>query len=984
MRANTTCARAVGEVSVILTRRLAVQIFVCASALCGVAGSASAQLPSPWANRDIGSPSTTGSAAESSGTFTVRGGGTDIWSTSDQFHFVSQPVTGDVDIRAQVTAVQYIHQWTKAGVMIRETLGATSRQASTFVSPGKGLAFQRRVSTGGNSAHTPGGSATAPYWVRMVRVGQLFTSYVSADGVSWQLVDTETIAMGASVEVGLAVTSHDASRSAMATFTNVSVNGPVSTPPPPSAWSSGDIGSPALAGRSSEANGTFSVTGAGSDIWGARDQFQFMYQQASGDLDIVARVNTIGYAHQWSKAGVMIRESLSDSAAHAFMTGSAGKGWAFQRRPVSGGNSVNSPGSLSTPPGWVRLVRQGDLFTAFESTNGTDWEVVGTETIQMPTSVYVGLAVTSHNQNATSTATFTNVAVTKPPPSPNTPNEPPSITLVAPANGTTYVPPAAVTFSASASDSDGTIVTVSFYANGEIVATDTTSPFTLTWSPVPEGTYNLTAVATDDEGATATSATVTITVRNSTNQPPTVSITSPANGATFTAPATITLNATAADTDGTVASVEFFANGQSIGTDASSPYSFTWSNVTAGTYSVTAVARDNANATRTSAAVTVTVTGLPAPWTSGDIGSPALAGSSSVANGTFTVTGAGIDVWDTSDQFQFVYQPLQGDVEIIARVQTLEGPNPWSKAGVMIRETLGPSAPNVYVAATIANGWTFQRRRVAGDISYGIPTRPAGTAPGWVRLARTGNDFRGYYSPDGTTWTLLGSDTISMGATVYVGLAVTSHDATARATGTLSSVTVGSPTPLPNQPPTVALTSPANGATFAAPATIPIAASASDSNGSVTRVDFLRGSTVIGSDTTSPYSMTWSNVAAGTYSLTAVAYDNGGASTASAAVSITVTAAPTTQPTTLLFTPSADHATSVTSYSVAIYRGTDPTTATPAATKNLGKPSPVNNEISLDISDIVNPLAAGSYYAVVTAIASTGSAPSAPSAAFTK
>ncbi len=65
-------------------------------------------------------------------------------------------------------------------------------------------------------------------------------------------------------------------------------------------------------------------------------------------------------------------------------------------------------------------------------------------------------------------------------------------------------------------------------------------------------------------------------------------------------------------------------------------------------------------------------TTLPAPWTSRDLGSPALAGSASAAGGTFTVAAGGIDIWGTSDQFHFVYQPLQGDVEVIARIASLQ------------------------------------------------------------------------------------------------------------------------------------------------------------------------------------------------------------------------------------------------------------------------------------------------------------------------
>jgi hypothetical protein len=102
---------------------------------------------------------------------------------------------------------------------------------------------------------------------------------------------------------------------------------------------------------------------------------------------------------------------------------------------------------------------------------------------------------------------------------------------------------------------------------------------------------------------------VNITVNNPGNNPPSVSITAPANGATFTAPANITVSANASDTDGTVTSVQFFANGASIGTDTTSPYSIAWNNVAAGSYSLTARATDNGGAQTTSTAVNITVSG---------------------------------------------------------------------------------------------------------------------------------------------------------------------------------------------------------------------------------------------------------------------------------------------------------------------------------------------------------------------------------------
>jgi len=94
-----------------------------------------------------------------------------------------------------------------------------------------------------------------------------------------------------------------------------------------------------------------------------------------------------------------------------------------------------------------------------------------------------------------------------------------------------------------------------------------------------------------------------------------------------------------------------------------------------------------------------------------------------------------------------------------------------------------------------------------------------------------------------------------------------------------------------NAPPTVALTAPANDARYAAPATITVAASAGDADGSITRVEFFRGTTSLGVDTTSPYSVTWSGATAGAYVLTAVATDDRGAVVTSSAIAVKVTAA---------------------------------------------------------------------------------------------
>jgi regulation of enolase protein 1 (concanavalin A-like superfamily) len=107
--------------------------------------------------------------------------------------------------------------------MIREHLTAGSPHALMLVSPGKGLAFQRRVASGGVSTSTTGGAGTAPVWVKLERRGSTISAYRSADGVSWTFVGQDTFTMGTDVHVGLVVSSHDNTRLATATFDNVAV-----------------------------------------------------------------------------------------------------------------------------------------------------------------------------------------------------------------------------------------------------------------------------------------------------------------------------------------------------------------------------------------------------------------------------------------------------------------------------------------------------------------------------------------------------------------------------------------------------------------------------------------------------------------------------------------------------------------------------------------------------------------------------------------
>ena len=221
-------------------------------------------------------------------------------------------------------------------------------------------------------------------------------------------------------------------------------------------------------------------------------------------------------------------------------------------------------------------------------------------------------------------------------------NQAPTVSLTAPAASATYTAPATIAIAASASDTDGTVSRVDFYQGATLLGSDTTSPYGWTWTNVAAGSYQVTAVARDNGGAARTSAAASVTVNSTANQPPSVALTSPVAGAAFTAPGNVTLAASASDSDGTVARVEFYRGTTLIASDTTSPYSALWSSAPAGVYSLTARAVDDDGATRTSTAVNITLTTVANQLPTVSITSPS-AGQSFTAPASLTMTAAASD-----------------------------------------------------------------------------------------------------------------------------------------------------------------------------------------------------------------------------------------------------------------------------------------------------------------------------------------------------
>ena len=216
------------------------------------------------------------------------------------------------------------------------------------------------------------------------------------------------------------VKARDAAGNASALSAEAAVTTATSHSGLPAPFGDLDIGAVRIAGGASydAAADTYSVQASGADIWGTDDQLHYVYRPWQGDGQIVARVSGIQNGVAWTKAGIMIRQNMTSQSPHAMMAVSPANGVVFEDRLQQGGNSTLTSGTVSPAPYWIKLTRVGNVITAYDSGDGSLWTLVKRETVNLPETVYFGLALTSHDVNRLTTATYSNVSIgAVPPPS---------------------------------------------------------------------------------------------------------------------------------------------------------------------------------------------------------------------------------------------------------------------------------------------------------------------------------------------------------------------------------------------------------------------------------------------------------------------------------------------------------------------------------------------------------------------------------------
>jgi hypothetical protein len=716
-------------------------------------------LPTPWLDQDIGQVGETGSATYAGGVFTVTGSGAGITGVTDGMHFVYQLLSGNGTLIARVVSVQGM-----AGLMIRETLDANSTEGTTsYQAPY--FTFFDRPSAGASLAYQSAAYETLPYWIELVRSGNTISSYYSPDGINWaQNGSNQTVTMAQNVYIGLGVSSGSNSSLATATFDNVSVSAPGS-----------GSSAPVISSLSATTGSTGShVTIYGSGFGGSQSGSVVILNGTPVMIDTWGATSisiTIPTGATSGSMVVSVAPSMNDSNPVMFEVTSQPLPTPWLDQDVG---QVGETGSATYASGVFTVNASGAGITG--TTDGMHFvyqPLAGDGTIIARAVSVQGMAGVMIRETLTGSSTQATTVF----------QAPYFIFCDRPSTG------------ASLAYQGYAYATLPYWI--ELVRSGNTissyySPDGINWAPngasqtvtMAQNVYIGLAVSSENNSglATATFDNVSISAPGSEFPTPVISSLSATTGS-IGSQVTIYGSGFGQSQNGSVLGVVLL-NGTpvTIHTWGATSISITIpTGATSGPLVVSvAPSMNNSNPMM----FEVTSQPLPTPWLDQDVGQVGETGSATYASGVFTVNGSGAGITGTTDGMHFVYQPLQGDGTIVARVVSMQG-----MAGVMIRETLTGSSTQ---ASTLYQApYFYFYDRASTGASLATQGDVYETLPYWVELVRSGNTISSYYSTDGINWAQNGSSqTVSMVQNVYIGLAVSGGSNSSLAIATFDNVSI--------------------------------------------------------------------------------------------------------------------------------------------------------------------------------------------------
>jgi Mg-chelatase subunit ChlD/uncharacterized membrane protein len=737
-----------------------------------------------WASQDIGTVGATGSTAlNGSGVYETLGAGIRMGvyaNYGDTFRFVYQPLNGDGEIVARVYPYQISYSDSLAGVMIRSGLTAEASHATIGFQPAGKARWVYRTAPAADDGEVDGDTVTLPRWAKVVRTGNVFTGFVSPDGVAWtQLGSAVTIPMSGEVYIGLMVCGWGEPTPARFTFDSVAISAPrpfvLQVSPVANLVGSTvthAVTVQALNGFSGQVD--LSVTGhpAGSTAavnpasltGGGQALLEVNPGTAPAGRYVLSVTAVCGAFSQTVQVAVTIPNPVTGpwEPADIGSPGIAGVSTLTNGTYTlkASGDRIDRNWNGSDSFHFVRQKLKGnvEIVARLVSKTGGQAGLMMRETTDAGSkNVFLMVDTSNYGRAAWRSATGDGGV------------NPNGVLAAAPRWLRLLRAGAAVTAFLSADGAAWTPISApqTFLTTEEILvglaATSLNNSTTITAvfdnvSVTASQSFFLTC----DEGASVSAGAATYTVWAH-----------PAAGYGGTVNLSVSGLPPGVTASWSNPSVALGVGGPS----GSARLTLTVpANLVPGSYPVTVTATDGA-LTRT-ATIVLLATDTPAKvLAEQDIGAVRLQGTTVFDGTQFTLASAGLGLNgynSRADRFRFVWLPLGGDGEVVARLVSKTG----GQGGVSIRQSLDTNAANVYVQVDESNKGRFSYRPAPSD----GPVRPDGSsapAPRWLRLVRQGNNFSGYLSTDGTTWTQTGSTvTVAMGTTVYAGLVTGNTDDT--------------------------------------------------------------------------------------------------------------------------------------------------------------------------------------------------------------
>ena len=374
---------------------------------------------------DVGAPPLKGSAAFDAGTrqYKITGSGTDIWAKADQFHYVWREMSGNFAVTATAKFLTDGIAHRKAVIMLRQSLDTDSPFVQLAIH-GDGMPAVQFRNTKADNTNTVDFPIEGPgtWKLKLVRQGTTITVWIAKDGVPLRELGHTANQLGSPILAGLGVSSHTREATNTVLFSDVSVEQLPASGNLGIFTNSGDVGGPAIKGSAefNASNGQYRITGSGANIWARQDQFQYVWRPMTGNFTVTATMRFLGQGAEHRKAGIMVRQSRDTDATYADVVihGNGMPGLQWRSKPGEDTNTFDlpfdGPGTFK-----LKLVRTGVRIYMYIAKGGDELKEIAHTEVSFQNPILVGLAVCSHQADASDTVIFSDVSVeAQPPPAP--------------------------------------------------------------------------------------------------------------------------------------------------------------------------------------------------------------------------------------------------------------------------------------------------------------------------------------------------------------------------------------------------------------------------------------------------------------------------------------------------------------------------------------------------------------------------------------